>query len=107
MYRLNKKPVLYNNKYYNAVSIYPHPLSTSSPLFNISKRITGQKLSEHSEKTYTCDSIIMNPDCLSEILDYNELDILINYLFKNNLTIDYKISKLIKKDNQELIFYIN
>lgn len=107
MYRVNKKTVLYNNNYINAMSIYPAPPNTKTALFKITKHITGQRLSKHTDNRHTCDVIIMNPNCLCEILEYKDLDILIKYLYENQMTVDYHLSKLLKKDSQELIFYIN
>ena len=103
LFKIAKKTLLHNNIYYTAITISPSP-PNGSPLNNITKRITQQQLSVNS--AYGCELFFTDPTCRGDILEYKHIERLIEFFCANDIDIDFNISKLLKKDQEDLIFYI-
>lgn len=105
LFKIAKKTLLHNNIYYAAITISPSP-PNGSILNNITKRITQQQLSDFSEYTCGCELFFTDPTCRGDILEYKHIERLIEFFCANDIDIDFNISKLLKKDQEDLIFYI-
>lgn len=105
LFKIAKKALLHNNIYYAAITISPSP-PNGSVLKNITKRITQQQLSENSEYRWGCDLFFTDPTCHNDVLEYKHIERLIDFFCANNIDIAFNISKLLKKDQEDLIFYI-
>jgi len=105
LFKIAKKSLLYNNYYYSAISISPKP-PKNSVLASITKTITEQQLSPFTPYATGCHLYFLDPNSCHDILEYKNLQNLIEYFALNDIDIDYNLSKLLKKDEQDLIFYI-
>jgi hypothetical protein len=105
LFKISKKSLLYKNEYYSAITISPKPPKNSA-LGTITKTITEQQLSPFTQNKKGCHLYFLHPDCCHDIIEYENLETLIEYFTLNDISIDYNLSKLLKKDEQDLIFYI-
>ena len=84
----------------------------TGPLKSLVRSIQNPPLSKFKTNNRTRASCLyaITDETTNSILQYNELDTLVNYLTDNGYTISYKLTKLLEKhntnENSKLIFYI-
>jgi len=79
----------------------------NSPINQYIQELPRQKLSPFD---YDCKShcffAIINPDT-GEFIQSDEIEIAIDLLVTSNYTIDYKLTKMVKKNSEKLVFYFS
>jgi|APSaa5957512535_1039671.scaffolds.fasta_scaffold168713_3 hypothetical protein len=105
MYKLEREIILNkHNEYENVITISPSPKKRC--LKKITKKYTNnRKLSENAYQN-TCLELLLDPTDNCEFLSPDNVENLIGYFAKKNITIDYQLTKLMQKSNYDLLFYI-
>ena len=85
----------------------------TGPLKSLVRTITNPPLSEFKTNNRSTTSrclYAITDETTKDILKYDEVDTLVNYLTDNGYTISYKLTKILEKhntnENGKLIFYI-
>ena len=105
MYKLENEIILNKyNEYENVISISPSPKKRC--LKKITKKYTNNRKLSNNTYHNTCLELLLDPTDKREFLSHNNLENLIGYFAKKNITIDYQLTKLMQKSNSDLVFYI-
>jgi hypothetical protein len=104
MYKFEKTVIFDKNEYKNVISISPSP---TDPLKKITKRYSNNKvLSKFTSNHKGCLELLLDPTDMFEFLDICNIEYLIDYFDKNNIIINYELTKIMLKSNSNLLFYV-
>ena len=105
MYKLETEIIVNKqNEYENVISISPSPKKRC--LKKITKKYTNNKKLSDSSYNNTCLELLLDPSDKCVFQSPENLENLIAYFTKKNITIDYNLTKLMQKSNTDIILYI-
>jgi hypothetical protein len=105
MYKLEREIILDKyNEYINVISISPSPKKRC--LNRITKKYTNNRKLSNNVNQNSCLELLLDPTDMCEFLSPDNIEHLIAYFSRKNITIDYQLTKLMQKSNYHLLFYI-
>jgi hypothetical protein len=111
VYKVQEEVILdkINKCYLKILTINKKP--DNSPLKEYIKELPRQRLSSfdyHSpcKKVPHCIFAFIHPES-NEFIQSDEIEVAIDLLINSNYTIDYKLTKMVKENNQKLVFYFH
>lgn len=111
MYKIQEEVFLdkLNKCYIKILTINKRPENT--PIKNYLKEIPRQRLSPfdyncHCDNKPHCLFAFINPET-GHFIKSDEIEIVVDLLMNSNYEINYQLTKLIKKNNQNLVFYFS
>ena len=105
MHKLEREIILdKHNEYINVISISPSPKKRC--LKRITKKYTNNRKLSNNANQNCCLELLLDPTDRCDFLSPNDIEHLIAYFSKKNITIDYQLTKLMQKSNYDLLFYI-
>lgn len=105
MHKLEKVIILdKHNEYINAISISPSPEKRA--LKRITKKYSSNRKLSDNANNVGCLELLLDPNDKCEFICPDDVEHLIAYFTKKNITIDYQLTKLMLKSNCDLMFYI-